>query len=90
MKSEIRLTQERHVVSSDRQQVIHNEQEHCVSQDEGHLNGRAVTRLWRQQEAKDVQCDKEAAGQNQIHHIKDWPAFQNDLEMRDFRANQKL
>lgn len=51
------LTYERYSVSSDGQQVIHDEQEDCVTQDEGHLEGGSVHTMGRQQEAEEVHCD---------------------------------
>ena len=53
-----------------------------VAQDEGHLEGGPVHTVGRQQEAEEVQCDEEAAGDQEVHHIEEWPAFQNYLGMR--------
>ncbi len=76
------LTDERSCISSDRQQVVHDKQEDRVAQDEGHLEGRPVHTLGWQQEAEEVHCDEEAAGDQEVHHIEDWPTSQNDLGMR--------
>lgn len=66
-------------MSSVRQQVVHEEQKHCVAQDEGHLKGGAVHRLGGQQEAEQVQCYQEAAGDQQVHYVEDRPTPQNSL-----------
>lgn len=66
-------------MSSVRQQVVHEQQKHCIAQDEGHLKGGAVHRLGGQQEAEQVQCDQEAAGDQQVHEVEERPSPQNDL-----------
>ena len=80
--SQVSFTDERCCLFSDRQQVVHDEQEDGVAQDEGHLEGGAVHSLGRQQEAEEVHCDEEAAGDQQVHHIEHWPTSQNDLGKR--------
>ena len=75
----LKLTYERYSVSSDGQQVVHDEQEDSVAQDEGHLEGGPVHSLWGQQEAEEVHCDEEAAGDQQVHHIQGGPAPHSDL-----------
>ena len=67
------LTQKRCCIPSDRQQVVHDEQEDRVAQDESHLEGTSVHTMGRQQEAENVQCDEEAAGDQEVHHIQGWP-----------------
>lgn len=66
-------------MSSVGQQVVHEEQKNCIAQDEGHLKGGAVHRLGGQQEAEQVQCYQEAAGDQQVHDVQDRPAPQNSL-----------
>ena len=82
ISAQLSLTHDGCVAPSGRQQVVHDEQENCVAQDEGHLEGGAVHTLRRQQEAEEVQCDEEAAGQYEVHHIEEWSTSQNDLRMR--------
>lgn len=74
------LTYERYFVSGDGQQVIHDEQEDRVTKDEGHLEKGAVATTGRQQEAEEVHCDKEAAGDQQVHHVKGGPTLHRDLQ----------
>ena len=81
--SEALLTDERRLVSGDGQQVVHDEQEDRVAQDEGHLEGRAIDTVGRQQEAEDVHRDEEAAGDQQVHHVEDGSASQNQLRKRE-------
>ena len=75
------LTCERYGFSSDRQQVVHIEEENSVAQDEGHLEKRAAAVIGRQQEAEEVHSDEEGAGDQQIHHIEGGPAPQRDLHL---------
>lgn len=35
----VTVTEEGHFISSDRQQVVHEQQEDCVTQDQRHLEG---------------------------------------------------
>lgn len=65
------LTYEGCGVSSDWQQVIHDEREDSVAEAEGHLESIPVHGLWRQQEAKEVNCDD--------YHIHNGPALQSEL-----------
>ena len=74
------LTHERYSVSTDGQQVVHDEQEDRVAQDEGHLEKGAVAAVGRQQEAEQVHCDEEAAGDQQVHHIQGGPTLHRDLQ----------
>lgn len=48
------LTDEGCPSASGRQQVVHDEQENCVAQDEGHLEGGSVHTVGRQQEAEEL------------------------------------
>lgn len=73
------LTYQGYGVSSDRQQVIHDQREDGVAEDEGHLEGGPVHALWKQQEAEEVDCDEKAAGQQDVYHIHSGPAPQSNL-----------
>lgn len=75
------LTDQGCPVSCDRQQVIHDEQEDGVAEDEGHLERGSVHTLRRQQEADEIHSDEKATGDQQVHHIKDWSAAQDQLQM---------
>lgn len=74
-------TDERRCLPGDGQQVVHDEQEDCVAEDEGHLEGGSVA-FRRQQKAEEVQCDEEAAGDQKVHHVGEWSTSQNDLKKR--------
>ena len=84
------LTYERYSVSSDWQQVVHYEQEDGVSQDEGHLEGGSIHILGRQQEAEEVHCDEERAGDQQVQHIQGGPAPHSDLQRAEKNKENTL
>ena len=72
MADTVQLTDEWYGVSCDRQQVVHEEQEDGVAQDESHFEGGSVHVLWGEEEAEEVHCDEEEAGDQQVHHIHGW------------------
>lgn len=72
------LTYEGCGVSSNWQQVIHDEREDSVAEAEGHLESIPVHGLWRQQEAKEVNCDEKPWVQ-EVYHIHNGPALQSEL-----------
>lgn len=74
------LTGERDGVPGDGQQVVHVEHENGVAQDERHLKKGALDTLWRQQEAEEVQCDEEEAGDEEVDHVQGGPAPQRQLQ----------
>lgn len=61
------------------QQVVHNEEEDCVAQDQGHLKGGAVYAVGRQVERQDVDEHQKGAGDEQVHHIQHWTTFYHHL-----------
>lgn len=84
------LTGERDGVPGDGKQVIRVEHENDVTQDECHLKKEAFGALWRQQEAEEVQHDKEEAGEEEIDHVQGGPAPQRQLESCPHAATSKV
>lgn len=68
------------------QQVVHDEQEDGVAQNEGHLEGGAVNAVWRQVEGQDVDEHEERAGDQQIHHVEDWPTLDDHLTTKTVQS----
>ena len=73
---------DRRAVGGAGQQVVHDKQEHCVAQDKGHLKGAPVYTVRWQEKAEEVHSDEEAAWDEEIYHIENWSASQDDLVNR--------
>lgn len=61
------------------QQVVHDEQEDCVAQDEGHFEGGTVDAMGRQVEGHDVNEHEERAWDQKVDHVEHWAPLYDHL-----------